>query len=336
MKKKLSNFEKHKQFLPFNKAREFVHTIGIKRQIEWFKYCKSGQKPEFIPRNPDVTYKNKGWKNYSDWLGSGYIRAADRKFKTFLEARDYTSSLNLKNVKDWRKFTKSGKKPDDIPAWPPDPYGKKGWTNWGDFLGSGVISSRKRQYLPFEEARKFVHSLQLKGKPYWEKYRSKELPSNIPVTPDRVYKNEWKGWTDWTTGNLGPRDRRKQYLSYEEAKKFIKKLKLKSRQEWRQYSKSNKRPSFIPTTPEKIYKNDWVSMGDWLGTEYVSNLIKSQNWLPWKEAKIEYRKLAKKFGIKKRDDWRIFIKTHEFPKRLPKDPVAVYSKENVLRRMKKK
>ena len=65
---------------------------------------------------------------------------------------------------------------------------------------------------------------------------------------------------------------------------------------------------------------------------------KSQNWLPWKEAQKEYRKLAKKHGLKGIGDLRQFSKTHrrELEKmNLPANPWRVYTKEKVWKRMKK-
>ena len=43
---------------PFTGAREFVHTLGLKTSKDWIEYCKSGEKPEDIPANPDAAYEN--------------------------------------------------------------------------------------------------------------------------------------------------------------------------------------------------------------------------------------------------------------------------------------
>jgi len=43
--------------------------------------------------------------------------------------------LGLKSRKEWRDYSKSGKKPDDIPANPDNTYKNKGWNGWGDWLG---------------------------------------------------------------------------------------------------------------------------------------------------------------------------------------------------------
>jgi len=57
------------------------------------------------------------------------------------------------------------------------------------------------------------------------------------------------------------------YLPYIEARDFVRALKLKNAEEWREYYKTKERPSNIPTRPNVVYKNEgWVSWPDWLGT----------------------------------------------------------------------
>ena len=57
----------------------------------------------------------------------------------------------------------------------------------------------KKAWRPFDEARVFVRSLNLRGQEEWEEYRkSGERPDDIPSHPDRTYKNDgWKDWIDW-------------------------------------------------------------------------------------------------------------------------------------------
>jgi hypothetical protein len=43
-------------------------------------------------------------------------------------------------------------------------------------------------------------------------------------------------------------------LPYEEAREYVHKLNLKNQKEWQDYSKSNKKPDYIPATPQKVYK----------------------------------------------------------------------------------
>lgn len=59
----------YKEFLPFEEAREFVRSLNLKSQSEWFMYTKSGNKPKNIPTSPSQSYKQKGWTTWNDFLG---------------------------------------------------------------------------------------------------------------------------------------------------------------------------------------------------------------------------------------------------------------------------
>jgi len=56
-------------WLPFGKARAFVHGLGLKSHSDWIKYCASGKKPHDIPSAPITVYAKSGWNNWGDWLG---------------------------------------------------------------------------------------------------------------------------------------------------------------------------------------------------------------------------------------------------------------------------
>lgn len=60
---------------------------------------------------------------------------------------------------------------------------------------------------------------------------------------------------------------RPAFLPFEEARKFVHKLKLKSTEEWRKYIESKQKPAGIPSTPYKVYQRQWLGMADWLGYE---------------------------------------------------------------------
>jgi hypothetical protein len=63
------------------------------------------------------------------------------------------------------------------------------------------------------------------------------------------------------------------FLPFDEARKFVRKLGLKSQFEWKQYCQSGKLPLNFPRTPEGVYKNsnEWREWGDWLGTGNIAN-----------------------------------------------------------------
>jgi hypothetical protein len=43
--------------------------------------------------------------------------------------------LGLQSLSEWKDYSKSGKKPGDIPAKPDNTYLKNGWAGYPDWLG---------------------------------------------------------------------------------------------------------------------------------------------------------------------------------------------------------
>jgi len=211
---------KKKQYRTFEEAKIFVHSLNLKNGKEWNEYCHSGNKPSDIPISPSKAYKNMGWIGIGDWLGTGSVASYNRKFKPFFEARNYVQKLGLKKQHEWEKFAKSGKKPDDIPAYPYGVYKNKGWTNMGDWLGSGRVAYRYKVWRPFTKARKYVQALGLKSENEWQKFsKSGDMPDDIPNTPNVVYKKEWKSWGDFLgTGRVA--DQLKQFRPFQDARAF--------------------------------------------------------------------------------------------------------------------
>ena len=128
------------------------------------------------------------------------------------------------------------------------------------------------------------------------------------------------------------------FRSFNKARKFVHSLKLKNVPDWEEYRKSDKIPFDIPGTPNRTYKKEWISYGDWLGTGKIAQQVKSVNYLPVNEAIKLLKKLAKKYQIKNRIEWEEFAKTHNElldSLKIPIHIMHVYSKEKVWSRMKK-
>jgi hypothetical protein len=188
----------------------------------------------------------------------------------------------LKSGKEWRAYCKGaipGKtsKPHNIPANPLRVYRNSGWKSLGDWLGTGYVHHSKRSYLPFIEAKIFVHSLGLSTRREWQAYcdgkvpGKKPKPGNIPAHPEQSYKNQgWVSVGDWLGTDFVHQSMR-SYLGFREARSFIHSLNLKSRDEWRAYCKGQLpkkglKPANIPAAPQSVYKEKgWVSENDWLG-----------------------------------------------------------------------
>src|SRR5262249_2206895 len=90
-----------------------------------------------------------------------WANVARVNWRPFEEARAYVHGLGLGSADAWRAYSRSGRKPDDIPVAPNTVYADAGWHSWVDWLGSN--GRRVGNWRPFEEARTFVRSLGLKS-----------------------------------------------------------------------------------------------------------------------------------------------------------------------------
>ena len=62
--------KRHRNWRPFEEAREYARSLGLKNSLEWIAFWKSGKKPKDIPYQSFIVYKGKGWISYGNWLGA--------------------------------------------------------------------------------------------------------------------------------------------------------------------------------------------------------------------------------------------------------------------------
>lgn len=246
------------KYLSLNEAKKFVSKLGLKGTKEWDKYCKSGKKPENIPSSPSYIYKDKGFISMSNFLGYSSNRGKNRNTLTYEEAQKICVKLKVLSANDYRNKKKQEILPSNIPSAPDRVFKNKGWISWGEFLGTGRKSSGG--YLTFKESRIIVQKLNLRSQREWNIYSKVSRPSNIPSNPQNTYKINWNGWDDF----LGKE--KLSFISFNEARSLVRKLKIKTTAEWKTYSKS-KRPLNIPSNPQRIYIKEWKGWADFLGKE---------------------------------------------------------------------
>jgi len=120
---------------------------------------------------------------------------------------------------------------------------------------------RKPIYLPFEEGRKWARAMGMGSIEEWEDwaYNGRRNPY-IPRDPEAAYPDKFVSWDDW----LGI----VHFMSFTEARDYVRGLKLKSMEEWFIACREKKLPKEIPVQPNYMYKNEgWVSYTDFLGIE---------------------------------------------------------------------
>jgi hypothetical protein len=239
-----------RKHLPFEEARAYVRSLGLKNCEEWRVWTKS--RPPGIRACPE-NYEQ--WQGYGDWLGTGNIKPSDRIFRPFEEARTYVRSLGMRSSKEWGPWSKSGKRPQDIPSSPNQVYPE--FAGWSDWLGCGFCS--------FKEARAYVRGLRLKSTREWREWcKSAKRLLRIPTDPRGAYRDEWLGWADW----MGCKTirRMKTFLPFRKARAYARSLRLNGVIAWNAWKKSGKRPKDIPSNPNIVYKSEWKGYRDWLGT----------------------------------------------------------------------
>lgn len=200
---------------------------------------------------------------------------------SYNECSKYLQELGIKSVNEWRIWKNNNEKPHNIPANPYQKY-KEEWISWGDFLGTNYIANNKRNYISYVNARRINTNLGFNSQNEYRKWITKHTEYNMPVDAYHVYskRDEWVSWSDY----LGTENRRGEWYPFKYSKSIVKKLHLKSHMEWVNYvSKHNIYNT--PTNPNQVYKDEWISWGDWLGyigdgshkwsKQYIIDFIKS-------------------------------------------------------------
>ena len=288
-----------------------MRTLGLKSLKQWRTYSLSRKRPNDIPANPRNVYANAGWKGWGNFLGTGRLRNGDISWRSFEEAREYARKLELKSQKEWRAYSRSNRRPKDIPAAPDRTYSDAGWKGFADFLGAG---QRIGGWRSFEDARAFARKLGFKSQKEWKALGQR--PNDIPMAPKEVYADAgWKGWADFLgTGRRRPGD---VWPSFKKARAFARTLRLGSETEWRAYCRSGKRPNDIPSKPDRIY-TEWKGWGDFLGT---GRRRLSDSWRSFEEA----REYARKLELGSIKEWRVYSPSGKRPNDIPANPDTIYA-----------
>ena len=300
------------RYLPFEEARAFVQALGLKNQAEWRAFCRSEQLPPRIPAHPDKAYWSE-FKSLGDWLGTGSIANRYKGHRSFEEARAFVQALGLKNQAEWKAYYKSGQKPSDIPSNPNRTY-KGEFLGFGDWLGTGTKATQERKYLSFEEARAYVQSLGLKTGDEWKRYsHSDQRPAAIPTAPRHVYATQFISMEDWLGTKSGHSVKGRMFLPFEEARKFVQSLGLKSHEDWLAYCMSAERNLSVPANPWTFYASEFTGMRDWLGITPIA-------YLPYEEALAFVHAL----GFQTADEWKRYSRSGKKPEGIPANPRGAY------------
>jgi hypothetical protein len=90
-----------------------------------------------------------------------------------------------------------------------------------------------------------------------------------------------------------------RWRSFEEAREYVRGLRLKSVAEWQEWCKSGQRPVDIPRAPQSIYKDQWRGMVDWLGYDG-----RKDPWRSRRRSFEEAREFVRALGLKNQREWQ--------------------------------
>jgi hypothetical protein len=102
------------------------------------------------------------------------------------------------------------------------------------------------------------------------------------------------------------------FISYNEAKEFVHKLNLNSRDEWTEYCRSGKKPNNIPTEVSSVYSDEYEGMEIFLGYKkpYV-DFLTAKNF-------------AKSLNFKSTKQWNEYCKKNKLPAGISPNPQYIY------------
>lgn len=315
----------------FSNSTSFKEVVKIitalssqdERIVEEFKLLskEKGSKGKIIIENKIRISVPFGLSDFTKEINAKiWDKLARLNWRSFIEARKFVHTLNLKNIADWKKLSKSKEKPEDIPTYPQDIYKNEGWVSMGDWLGTGKVANKFRKFASFNDASEYVHALNLKSGAAWRKWvMSAKMPFDIPSNPNVIYKN--KGWIsmgDWLgSGRIAAQ--LMKYRDFIDAKKYANSLNLKNFSEWKKFKLLNQKPNDIPANPDQTYENKgWISWGDWLGTNVIASRLKQ--YRSFEEA----RKFVRRLKLKNNKDWKIFKISENMPVDIPANPDQTY------------
>jgi len=279
-------------------------------------------------------------------------KIAKLNYRSYEEAKSYVRSLKLKGVLDFRKHCNVLKTiPKDIPSKPDSVY-KNEFESFSSFLGTNrkkyIFNKKKgKKFISYVDACNHAKSKNFKRILDWKTYtKTKEFPNNIPVYPDRFYKNEFISYQHFL--NLPVifkkekpikikkekpikikkekpiKIKKNRWMNFNEACLFVQSLGLNNVAKFNEYCRSEKRAKDLPTNPNSVYKNLWKGWVHFLNIkEKPIKIKKERKFKSYQEAKI----YAESLKFNDPNQWWQHTKREDFPIDIPKFPYAIYKKD---------
>jgi hypothetical protein len=84
-------------YVSYKEAHKIILKLKLKSLKEWGVWSKTNR-PDGIPSNPQLIYKNDGWESWGVFLGTGVIADKNKSFLPYKKARKVIHLVGLKTA----------------------------------------------------------------------------------------------------------------------------------------------------------------------------------------------------------------------------------------------
>lgn len=106
-----------------------VHALGIDTKNGYYSAAASGELGVSVPAHPDTLYSNESF----DW--ETFLAKGKSRFTTFKHARELMKGTDMMTIRDWREYSRKGRRPRIIPSIPHKYYADE-WVSWPHFFSN--------------------------------------------------------------------------------------------------------------------------------------------------------------------------------------------------------
>lgn len=225
-------------------------------------------------------------------------------FVDFETCQTFAQEANITSRREWNEASSKGLLPDCVPGDPASYYSKP-----------PVV------LIPLEELKQQVQKYGIKSQSEYKEAKAKKiLPDTMPGVKtlyDRYKDHGWKGFGDFLgTGRIPDIYKRKLiFKDFKTCRAFVRKLKLENAERWYEFARSGKKPEWIPSHPNRVYR-EWISFSDWIGRPN-----KYDKWT-YEQSKKWIRNSG--LNIKTKKEFMELRKAGVIPQEIPALPLKYY------------